>query len=179
MAKSQLEELIDNIKVVTKANTDHPVHSQNVVDEVNVMKTMLNDKDFSIGVYDKNEGYIGQRCPHDEAVKFVKNIVSGATGLDQKDSQCLAENYEFTKKDATFVLDTMRDFVSVYSDTGRKLNILQTDTAEAYIFTKAVPATTKSVPDKDNPGSTKQITTSPYTKLVSLARCPRYNDSSK
>ena len=63
MAKSQLEELVNEIK---KSTSQVAI---NKVDEVRVMKSMLNDPDYSIGVYDKTVGYVGQKCPHDEAVK--------------------------------------------------------------------------------------------------------------
>ena len=85
------------------------------------MTTMLNDKDFSIGVYDKKLGYIGQKSPHDEAVKFVGDIVQRTTGLDKADSVHLASNLEFTKRDANFLLSNMRDFIS---DVKQELNEL-------------------------------------------------------
>lgn len=168
--KSELELLVQEIKESTNQI------SINKADEVRVMRSMLNDPEFSISIYDKNLGYIGQRCPHDEAVTFTKNIISGATGLDSKDSKLLASNYEFTKRDATFLLNNMRDFISVYTDTGRKINILQTETAEANLFTRQIPESTKYVPDKDNPGKVKEIKTSAYTKLVSASRSPRYEN---
>lgn len=168
MAKSELEEIISEIK---KSTTQIAI---NKVDEVRVMKSMLNDKNFSIGVYDKNIGYIGQKCPHDDAVKFVKNIVAGATGLDNKDAQVLADNYQFTNKDANFLLNNMRDFLYVYTDTGRKINVMQSADSEASLFIREVESSKKQVPDKDNPGKTKEVTTSPYTKLVSSSKCPKY-----
>ena len=169
MAKSQLEELVNEIK---KSTSQVAI---NKVDEVRVMKSMLNDPDYSIGVYDNTVGYVGQKCPPDEAVKFVKNIISGTTGLDSKDSLHLAENYEFTNRDANYLIGNMRDFLYVYTSTGRKINVMQSAATEAAIFTKEIPASKKSVPDKDNPGKTKQITTSPYIKVVSTSKCPKYN----
>lgn len=171
--KTELENMIAEIK---KSTTQIAI---NKVDEVRVMKCMLNDADFTVGVYDKNLGYIGERSPHNEAVNFVKNVVAGATGLDSKDSRHLAENYEFTKKDASFLLDNMRDFIQVYMGTGRKMNIMQTAATEACIFTKPIEAGVKSVPDKENIGQIKQITTSPYIKLVSSTKCPKYNEDNK
>ena len=168
--KSELELVIDEIKQNTKQI------AINKVDENRIMRCMLNDKDFRIGIYDRNLGYIGEKCPHDEAVTFVKNIISGSTGLDGKDSKHLAENYEFTKRDAGFLLDNMRDFIQVYTSTGRKINIMQTEDTEACLFTKQVPSSTKSVPDKENPGNIKKINTSAYTKLVSSSKSPKYNN---
>lgn len=141
------------------------------------MTTMLNDADFSIGVYDKKLGYIGQKSPHEEAVKFVGDIVQRTTGLDKADSVHLASNLEFTKRDANFLLSNMRDFISVYTGTGRKFNIMQTAATEANLYTKEIPASTKTIPNKDNPNETKTVTTSPYIKLVSQSKCPKYTDN--
>lgn len=167
--KSELEQIVSDIKKSTKQI------SINKVDEVKVMKAMLNDKDFSLGVYDRTQGYIGQKCPHDDAVKFVKNIITGSTGLDSKDSMHLAEQYEFTNRDANFLLSNMRDFLYVYTGTGRKINVMQSADTEASLFIKPVKSMEKLVPDKDNPGKTKKVVTNSYTKLVSNSKCPKYN----
>lgn len=166
---SELELLVSEIK----KNTANQI-AINKIDEVRVMKTMLNDSEFKIGIYDKSLGYVGDKCPHDEAVGFVKNIIAGATGLDAKDSRHLAENYEFTKRDASFLIDNMRDFIQVYTSTGRKINVMQTANTEACLYTKSVGATNKSVPDKSNPGTNKKVLTSPYIKLMTESRCPKY-----
>lgn len=168
--KSELDQLIGEIKEGTKQT------AINKVDEVRVMRCMLNDPNFRLAVYDRNFGYVGEKCPHDDAVNFAKNIISGSTGLDGRESKHLAENYEFTKRDASFLLDNMRDFIQVYTTTGRKINIMQTAETEACLYTKPVSAGNKSVPDKEHPGKTKQIKTSPYTKLVSITKCPKYGE---
>jgi hypothetical protein len=69
----------------------------------------------------------------------------------------------------------MRDFLYTYVGTGRKINMIQSATTEASLFTKEIAPTTKRVPDKDNPGKTKEVSTSGYTKLVSSSKCPKYN----
>jgi hypothetical protein len=166
-----LEQLIHDIKEnVTQT-------SVNKVDEVNVMKSMLNDANFFIGVYDRNMGYIGQRCPHDEAVNFTKNIITRATGLDSRDSKILAERYEFDKKDATFLLTNMRDFLNVYTSTGRKINLIQNAETEAAVFIKDIPEGTKVVPNKDPNTGSREIKTVAFKKLVSSAHCPKYKNS--
>ena len=170
---TELESMIQEVKETTQQI------AINKIDEIKVMKCMLNDKDFRLGVYDKNLGHVGDKCPHDEAVNFVKNIIAGSTGLDNKDSRHLAENYEFTKRDASFLLDNMRDFIQVYTSTGRKINIMQTADTEACLYTKNIGSSSKSVPDKENPGKNKMITTSPYVKLVSVSKCPKYNNQEK
>jgi hypothetical protein len=166
--KSELEQIISEIKKSTNQI------SINKVDEVRVMRSMLNDPEYTIGVYDKNLGYIGQKNPHSEAVNFVKNVIAGATGLDKKDAQYLAENYEFTKRDANYMLSNMRDFLYTYTSTGRKINVIQSANTEANLFTKDIAKSTKLVPDKDNKGQTREVETSAYVKLVSSSKCPKY-----
>lgn len=169
--KSEMEQLIEEIKKVTETQT-----SINKADELRVMTTMLNDPEFSIGVYDKKLGYIGQRSPHEEAVKFVGDIIQRATGLEKKDSQHLASELEFTKRDANFLINNMKDFITTYVSTGRKINMIQSDSTEANLYTKNMAASTKTIPNKDNPKDTKTITTSPYVKLVSQSKCPKYTE---
>lgn len=164
---SELEELIAEIK---ESTTQVAI---NRIDENRVMRSMLNDPEFSIAVYDK-KGYIGQRCPRNEAVNFTKNIITATTGLDSKTAKMISEDYEFTKRDANFLLNNMRDFLSVYSSTGRKINIIQNDKTEANLYARNIPAGTKTVPDKDNEGKTKEVPTSPYIKLVSQSKRPKY-----
>jgi hypothetical protein len=69
----------------------------------------------------------------------------------------------------------MRDFLNVYTNTGRKINIMQTATAEASLFTKEIKAGKKLIPDKDSSSGTKEVDTNGYTKLISASKCPKYN----
>src|SRR5574344_569076 len=101
------------------------------VDEIRVMKTMLNDPDFTVSIYDHNKGLIGQRSPREEAVKFISTVTSDMTGLDTKTAMDLGNKYEFTKKDAMFMLDMSKDFTTTYLSTGRKLPVVQGPDSEA------------------------------------------------
>lgn len=166
--KSELEQLISDIKKNTNSI------AINKVDEILVMRAMLNDPEFYVGVYDRNNGYIGQSCPHANATNFLKNVIMNTTGLDSHDSRTLAEHYEFTKKDASFFVGNMKDFLNVYTSTGRKINVIQNANTEASLYLKDVPGNTKVVPDNSSETGTKVITTVPYTKLVSVTKCPRY-----
>lgn len=167
--KTELELLVQEIKESTKQI------AINKIDEVRVMKCMLNDPDFKLAVYDKNSGYVREKSPREEAVIFARNIISGATGLDTRESKHLADNYEFTNRDAKFLIDNAKSFIQVYSETGRKMNIMQTESTEANIYTRHKPAGTKLVPDKDNPSKTKTINTPEYVKLISESKCPKYS----
>jgi hypothetical protein len=69
----------------------------------------------------------------------------------------------------------MRDFLYVYTGTGRKINLIQSANTEAAVYIKDIKSTEKNIPDKDNPGKTKKITTTAYSKLVSNSKSPKYN----
>ncbi len=166
--KSELETIIADIKASAKQI------SINKIDEVKVMKSMLNDKDFKIAIYDKNEGYIGDKCPAEEATQFISNIIQATTGLDAKDSKHLADGYEFTKKDAVYLVNNAKDFMEVYMRTGRKLNIIQNSDGEASIYAREIPAGTKNIPVCPGSAEVKQISTPAYTKIVSISKSPKY-----
>lgn len=168
MAKSELEGIIEEIKKTAKQI------SINKVDEVKVMKSMLNDRNFKIAIFDKNEGYIGDKCPSEEAHAFVSGIIQATTGLDSKDSKHLGDNYEFTKKDAIFMVNNAKDFMEVYMKTGRKLNIIQNGAGEASIYARDIPASVKNIPAKPGSSELKQISTPAYTKIVSISKAPKY-----
>ena len=173
MAENENKSTVNEIIAEIKANTKQVAINRN--DEVRVMKEMLNDPNFSVSIYDKNSGYIGQRCPREEATGFLKNVIQTSTGLDARDSKHLADNYEFTKRDATFLLTNMRDFMTTYLSTGRKINIVQSATSEANLFARDVKPHIKTMPASEGSKETKQITTATYTKIISNSKCPKYS----
>ena len=107
MAEENVKKLMGEIQEVTAKQK-----AASRVDEIRVMKAMLNDPNFKVSIYDKNKGLVGTRCPREEATKFVASTTSAITGLDQAQATELANNYEFSKKDATFLpLHTFRQDV--------------------------------------------------------------------
>ena len=163
-----MRELLSEIREATKKQK-----SVNKVDEIRVMRTMLNDPEFTVSIYDKNKGLIGSRCPREEAVKFVTNVTSSITGLDSKSTHELANDYEFTKRDAIFLLENSRDFTKTYLSTGRKLPIVQSEDAEAAIFYRPTASKDKMVPTTDGG---KQLTpVAGFNKVVCRSKSPKYN----
>lgn len=166
-SKLTMDELMSEIRSATQKQC-----SSSRVDEIRVMKTMLNDPKFEISIYDKNKGYIGKRCPREEAVKFAGNISAAITGLEAKSAMELANNYEFSKRDAVFLVENARDFTRTYLATGRKLPIVQAENAEASLFYKSVSSKEKIVPTTDGG---KQTTFVPaYNKVVCRSKSPKY-----
>ena len=168
MAEVQsMQELMKQIQEITVKQK-----SQNKGDEVAVAQALLNDPDFQVGIYDKNKGLIGTRNVHEEAVKFITNVTSEITGLEKKTTEDLASKYTFTKKDANFIINTSRDFIQTYLKTGRKLNIVQAEDAEANIFLRPTVAKEKLIPTKEG---TKLVKTGAYQKVACKSGCPKYN----
>lgn len=165
--RQTMEQLMSEIREVTKKQK-----SASRVDEIRVMRTMLNDPDFSVSIYDKNKGYIGTRCPREEAVKFITNVSSTITGLDMKSTQELANSYEFTKRDATFLIENGRDFTTTYLSTGRKLPIVQSEKSEASLLLRHVEQREKNVPNTNNNGITQVPA---FDKVICKSKSPKYN----
>ena len=162
-----MAELMDEIRVATQKQC-----SSSRVDEIRVMRTMLNDESFHVSIYDRNKGYIGQRCPREEAVKFIGNVSAAVTGLETKAAMDLADNYEFTKRDAVFLIENARDFTRTYLATGRKLPIVQAENAEASLLYKSVSSKEKVVPTADGG---KHTTIFPaHNKVVCRSKSPKY-----
>lgn len=165
---STMEELMASIREITKGQK-----SSSAVDQIKVQRMMLNDDKYKLSIYDHRKGKIGERCPREEAVKFIANISSEVTGLDKKTAFELANKYNFSKKDAIFFLDMNHDFNQTYLQTGRKMNIIQTSDSEGSVYLKSMPSKTKIVP---NSKKNMVATIVPaYEKLVSKSRAPKYS----
>ena len=165
--KVTVKKLMKEIQEVTAKQK-----SSSRVDEIRVMRAMLNDPDFKVSIYDRNKLLVGTRCPREEATKFVASTASAITGLDQVQAAELAQNYEFTKKDATFLIENARDFTTTYLETGRKMPIVQSKTTEASLIVRHVVSKTKKIPSNMGGGST---TVPAYDKVISKSKSPKYN----
>jgi hypothetical protein len=145
--------------------------TQSMADQIRVQQTLLNDPDYKVGIWDRRKGKVGERCPREEAVKFISDIATNLTGLDKKAADEVAAKYQFTKKDAMFFLNMNHDFTQTYLQTGRKLNIVQTADSEASVFYRASATREKLVPGKNGSITT---TVPAFQKLVCKSRCPKY-----
>ena len=99
---SELEKMVKEIKSSVQQL------SNSAVDEVRVMTCMLNDPEFSYDVYKKGVGRVGSVCPHDQMNALSTDIIMNATKLSKKDSRELASKLEYSKKDATLMLNIFK-----------------------------------------------------------------------
>lgn len=116
-------------------------------DEVTVMKAMLNDTTFSVGVYGK-EGLVDNYCPAEDARSMVAGILKGAAHVSNQEAIQLAGNYEFTNSDATSMVRISKEFVNTYLETGRKLPLGGREKSDVSLAKKEVPESTKIYPMK-------------------------------
>lgn len=165
---TELEKVISDIKENTKQI------AINKTDEVKVMVAMLNDKEFRYQKYEKNIGRVGEVNPRSQMVNLATDIIFNATGLEKKNCAILADKLTFSKKDAQTIIDLNKEFLDVYTSTGRKINLIQNERTEANVYVKEMGSTVKAIPNKED-GTIKNIKTSPYTKLASQSSCPKYN----
>lgn len=116
-------------------------------DEVRVMRAMLNDPNYKVGVYGKN-GLEGEFCPREEAVGIVTSILHNAASMPNAEAEVIAKGYEFSKNEANAMVNINKEFINTYLQTGRKLPLGGREMSDISISGKEVKASTKSYPAK-------------------------------
>ena len=116
-------------------------------DEVRVMKAMLNDPDYKVGVYGKS-GQEGTYCPREDAVSVVSSILHNAASIPNAEAEVLANKYEFTKNEATAFVGINKECINTYLQTGRKLPFGGREMFDISISGKEVKASVKTYPEK-------------------------------
>ncbi len=149
-------------------------------DEVSVMKAMLNDRDYHVGIYSK-EGQIGTICPADEARNMSASIISGATKIAIAEAKQLANEYEFTKNDAQNMVNISKEYVNTYLQTGRKLPLGGRETSDVSLIRKEVEATQRTYPkqvgvDQDGNKIFEKATTEvkAHSTIKAQGSCPSW-----
>lgn len=127
----RVNELIKEIK----ENLNQKSASQK--DEVRVMKAMLNDKDYEVGVY-SSEGKIGTFNPSKTARQMMSSVISSAAKITQAESESMMADYEFKKSEAESMVSISKEFVNTYVKTGRKLPLGGRETSNVSISEKHV-----------------------------------------
>ena len=114
-------------------------------DEVRVMRAMLNDPTYSVGIYDKS-GKIGDYCPFEDSRSMLGSIINEATGIQPKEAKALANTFEFSNKEATSMVNISKEFINTYVETGRKLPLGGRENMNASISIKHVAESKKQFP---------------------------------
>ena len=138
-------EKVKELLVEIKSGLSQTSSSQK--DEVRVMKAMLNDRDYKVGVYGK-EGMEGTYCPAEDARAMIGSVMSSAAKIPQAEAQKLADEYEFKKADAQSMIGISKEFVNTFMQTGRKLPLGGREKSNVALNMKTVDETTRAYPKK-------------------------------
>lgn len=89
-------------------------------DELRVMRTMINDKDYKVGLYTK-EGLQGTFCPAEEIREMASSVIKSTTKISEDEAKRLADEHEFTKSEAQNLINVSKEYVNTYLQTGKRL----------------------------------------------------------
>lgn len=116
-------------------------------DEVKVMQTMLNDKDYTVGVYGK-EGLIGEYSPFYSARDMISTIIASTAKIPKLEAETLAQDHMFSKGEASLMVDLSKEFVNTYLQSGRKLPLGSREKSDVAVAMKEIPPSQRSYPKK-------------------------------
>lgn len=139
----------DARKVIKEVELGCQQKSVSKKDEVTVMKAILNDPSYAVGVYAK-EGKIEDYSPSSDLRKMLTNVISTTTKISSKEAAELVNNYEFTKSDASTMVNVSKEFINSYLPTGRKLALGGRENSNIHLLWKMIPERTAGIPNKNS-----------------------------
>lgn len=116
-------------------------------DEERVMRAMLNDQEYSVGLYSK-EGKVGEFNPSESARSMIASVISATTGVSKDEAQKLANDHVFRKSESQSFVDISKEFVNTYTQTGRKLPIGGREKSDVALSLKELPDRIVTYPKK-------------------------------
>ena len=112
--------------------------------EQDVMLGLLNDKEFKVGVYKKDEGKVDEISVYETSRELVSSILNNAGHLNKDEAVDLAHKYEFSKQDANNMIDISKEFVNTYLTTGKKINFGSRESVNMSLVMKHHDTSTKT-----------------------------------
>ena len=139
---------MENVKsLIKEINSVLSQVSASQKDEVRIMKAMINDPDYKVGIYGKN-GKEGIYCPREDATMIVSSILHNAASMPTAEADVISEKYEFSRNEAAALVGINKEFINTYIQTGRKLSFGGRENFDISISGKEVKASTKTYPTK-------------------------------
>lgn len=130
-------------EVVSEIREAHKQVSSSQKDEVRVMRAMLNDTSYEVGVYSK-EGKVGVYNPANDFRSMQTGIVSQVAKISKSEAESLVSDYEVTNADASTMVNLSKEFINTYLSSGRKLPIGGREKSNWSLTAKVVPENTKT-----------------------------------
>ena len=115
--------------LIKEIDTTRSQVSASAKHEERVMRAMLNDREYKVGVYGKN-GLEGEYCPAADARTMLSTIIQSTTKVSAEEATKLAETHEFKKSEAQSMINISKEYVNVYIQTGRKLPLGGRETSD-------------------------------------------------
>ena len=160
---------MDLVKDINK-NLSQASSSQK--DEIRVMESMLNDKEFKVGEYTK-EGKVGEYSPYEDSRKMISNVITKTVKIPAPEAKDLAEAYTFGKSESASMVNISKEFINTYVQTGRKLPLGGRENMNASLLIKHVEEATKQFPVGGIGSTTRgEVTIPAHDSLKVAAPCP-------
>lgn len=138
---SELTAVISDIKAnLSQKSASHK-------DEVKVMQSMLNDKEYSATIYGA-EGPTGVYCPAEDARTMLTSVIADTTKISKNEAAALADAHQFTKTEAASMVGVSKEFINCYMQTGRKLPLGGRATSNASLIGVEMAESTTRYPKK-------------------------------
>lgn len=166
------------VKELMKEIKDSNPRGGSFKDEVRFMKAMLNDPIFKVGIY-TSKGKEGDYSPRESARALAAGIISGAASIPKKEAMTISADYQFTNTDAANIVRISKEFVNVYTDTGRKLPLGQREESHITLSKRDVKAHTRNYPKAVEKGGKtvyeiSQVKVPAHTTMKALSKCPAH-----
>ena len=141
-------------------------------DEISVMQTMLNDKTYKVGVFNKN-GQVDTYCPAEAARAMSAITISQAARIPMPEAENLMESYEYSKKEAEGMIGISKEFINTYLQTNHKMHLGGRETSNVSLLAKHIKAGERRYPIAGSKDSgTTQVPA--YDSIKVEAPCPAW-----
>ena len=168
------------LNIIQQIQTTRTQQSASSKDEVSVMRAMLNDTTYQVGIYGNN-GVVGTYCPSEEARCMLAEQIHKTTKMPLQESTQLANEYEFGRHDAEVQVGLAKEFVNTYMETGRKLPLGVRATSDVSLLRKEIQACDRTYPKKvgineDGTDRYEKATTPvpAHTSIRVISSCPNH-----
>lgn len=149
-------------------------------DESRVMRAMLNDMNYKVGIFGK-DGLESEYCPAEDYKNMCIEIVTDTTHISADEAIKLIQKRDASKIESDAMVRIGKEFILTYMQTNRKLPLGCREHSDVSFIRKEVPETTKSYPRKvgvnedGTPRYSKVPTTVPAHDTIKVqSGCPMY-----
>lgn len=176
---STVKDLINEInearnRAIEQGSTVYKTRSQKT--EVAVMRAMLNDTSYKVGVYG-SKGLESEYCPAEDMRKTISSIMQNSTGLSKVEADSAVDNYEFKNNEAQSFVNFSKEFINTYLQTGRTLPLGGREKSNVSLIRKQVPGGNMLYPSRVTSDGTdgyesKEVYVEPYETIKVYGSCP-------